>query len=328
MTTRRELLLALGSVALGVPLASFAQQQAAKVHRIGFLGAASAIAYASRVEALRAGLGDLKYVAGKNLVIEFRWANGNYDRLPDLAADLVRSKVDLIVTHGTPGTRAAKQATATVPIVMAVSGDAVVNGLVASLARPGGNVTGCTFFGPELAAKRIEFLREALPRMRRFTALINPGNPGMVPVTQAMQATAKALKLEFQQIPMQSPAELADALSAMATGGIEAFIVVEDATLTANTKMIADLATNRRIPSIGPREFSDAGGLIGYGVNNLEMFRRAAYFVDRILKGAKPGDLPVEQPTKFETILNMKTAKALGIKFPQAILVRADRVIE
>ena len=327
-STRREfLLIALGAGALAAPLASFAQQQG-RVRRIGFLGVSSASGYESRVAALRAGLRDLGYVEGKNIAIEFRWAEGKYERLPQLAAELVRSKVDVIVTYGTPGTLACKQATSTIPIVMATAGDAVATSLVASIARPGGNVTGSTFFNPELAAKRLELLRESLPRMRRVAALINPGNPAIGPVLQAMEPTAKSLKLELQKVEVRAPEAFDSVFSTMVAGRVDAVVVVEDGMLNANAKRIADLSVGKRLPLIGAPELAEFGALMAYGVDQLPMFRRAAFFVDKILKGAKPGDIPIERATKFEMILNLKTAKAFGIKFPQSILVRADRVIE
>ena len=328
MITRRRLVIALGAGALAAPLASFAQQQPAKVARIGFLGAGYAIGQMAPVEALRASLRDLGYVEGKNIFIEYRWADGKYDRLPDLAAELVRLKVDVLVTYGTPGTRAAKQATTTIPIVMATSGDAVAVGLVASLARPDGNVTGLTFFDPELSAKRLELLKEAMPRLTRVAVLLNPDNPAKGPSLQAMGITAKSLKVGLQQFDVRGPNEFERAFSAMAKGRVNAVWIHQDPMLYANIKVIANLAAKQRLPSIGFPEFAEAGGLIGYGVNFLELYRRAAVFVDKILKGAKPGDLPVERPTKFELVINLKTAKALGIKIPQTLLQRADKVIE
>lgn len=327
MNTRRKLLIALGAGVIAAPFAVFGQQKG-KARRIGFLGASSASGYAPQVEALRAGLRDLGYVEGKNIVIEFRWADGKYERLPGLAAELVRLNVDVIVTHGTPGTLACKQATTTIPIVMAAGGDAAIMGMVASIARPGGNITGSTFYNPELAAKRLELLREILPRMRRAAVLINTANPGMEPVIKAMEPVATALKLELQQVGVRGPEEFEGAFSAMVAGHIDAVVVVEDGMLNASTRKLADLAAAKRLPLIGLPELAEAGGLMAYGVDQLQMFRRAAYFVDRIFKGTKPGDIPIERATKFETILNLKTAKALGIKFPQSVLVRADKVIE
>jgi putative ABC transport system substrate-binding protein len=315
---------------LAAPLGAFAQQKG-KVWRIGFLGAASASGFAQRLDALRAGLRDLGYVEGKNLVIEFRWAEEKYERLPELAAELVRLKVDLIVTHGTPGIFAAKSATATIPIVMATSGDPVATGLVASLARPGGNVTGMAGFSPELSVKRLELLKDAVPRTRRVAILFNPDNPSQVQFgtdPRAMEATAKLLKLELQQFPARGLGEFDTVFAAMAKRRVDAVVSGQDGMLTFNAGAIANLAAKMRLPLVGAIEFAEAGGLMGYGANRLEMFRRAATFVDRILKGAKPGDLPVEQPTRFETVLNQKTAKALGIQFPERVLARANRVIE
>jgi putative ABC transport system substrate-binding protein len=325
VTTRRKILIALGAGALAAPLAAFAQQKG-KVWRIGFLGAVSA---ADRVEALRAGLRDLGYVEGKNIVIEFRWAEGKYERLPDLAAELVRLKVDVFVTYGTPGVLAAKSATTTIPIVMASVGDALALGLVASLARPGGNVTGMTGFGPEGAAKRLELLKDAFPRTRQVAVLLNPDTLiSMTVVFPAMEATAKSLKLELQQFGVRGPGDIDNAFAAMAKRRVDAVVTTDDSVVVAHFGAIAKLAAKMRLPSVGLPEFAEAGGLMAYGVNRLELFRRAGYFVDRILKGAKPADLPVEQATRFETVVNLKTAKALGIKIPQSFLLRTDRVIE
>ena len=327
MNTRRRLVVALGAGVLA-PLASFAQQQPAKVPRIGFLGSASASGFASRIEALRAGLRDLGYVEGKNIVIEFRWADGKYDRLPELAAELVRLKVDVLVTAGTPGTLALKRATTRIPIVMATSGDAVATGLVASLARPGGNVTGTTIVSPELMVKRLELLKEAFPRTRQVAVLSNPVNPVQGLSVQAMEIAARSLKVGLQKFEARGPNEFESAFSAIAKQRVDAIAIQQDGAFIANAKGIADLAVKHRLPSAGNKEFAEAGGLIGYGVNLLEIDRRAAYFVDRILKGAKPGDLPVERPTKFELVVNLKTAKALGVKIPDSIRLRADKVIE
>ena len=328
MNNRRKLFVALGAGALTAPFASFAQQQG-KVWRIGFLGAVSASGIAGWVEALRAGLRDFGYVEGKNLVIEFRWAEGKYERLPQLAAELVRLKVDIIVAQGTPGILAAKSATTTIPIVMASSGDPVAAGLVASLARPGGNVTGMAGFAPEGAAKRLEVLKDALPRTQKVAVLFNPDSPlSMAVIFPAMEATAKSLRLELQQFPVRGPSEFDGAFAAMAKRRVDAVVTTDDAVSIANAGAIANLASKMRLPSVGLPEFAEAGGLMAYGVNRLELFRRAAHFVDRILKGAKPADLPVEQATRFETVVNLKTAKALGIAIPQSFLLRTDRVIE
>jgi putative ABC transport system substrate-binding protein len=325
-STRRKLIMALSAVALGAPLAAFAQQKG-KVWRIGFLGTTSASGIAGRVEALRAGLRDLGYVEGKNLVIEFRWAEEKYERLPQLAADLVRLKVDVIVTYSV-GTGVAKAATTTIPIVMASSVDPVATGLVASLARPGGNVTGMTGINPEVIAKRLELLKDAFPRTRQVAVLFNLDNPGRIPVLRAMEATATSNKLELQQFGVRGPGEFDSAFAAMAKRRVDAVVIGNDPVLITNAGAIANLAAKMRLPSVGPIEFADAGGLMAYGVNPLETFRRAAYFVDRILKGAKPADLPVEQAMRFETVVNLKTAKALGITIPQSFLLRTDRVIE
>ncbi len=327
-STRRKFLLVLGASALTSPLRSFAQQQPAKIHRIGFLGAESASGYTSRVNALRAGLRELGYVEGKNIAIEFRWADGKTDRLPELAAELVRLNVDVLVTHAVPGTRAAKQATTTIPIVTAAVADPVALGLVASLARPGSNITGSTFFYAEIIAKRLELLKEAMPRITQVAVLMNPDNPTIGTIFHAMEIAAKPLKVALLRFEARGPNEFEGAFSAMAKKRVDAVALVEDPMFFSNAKGLADLAVKQRLPSIGFNEFAEAGGVIGYAANNLEMWRRAAYFVDKILKGAKPGDLPIEQPIKFELVINLKTAKALGLKIPQSVLLRADKVIE
>jgi putative ABC transport system substrate-binding protein len=322
---RRAFLATLGGGLLAVPLAAEAQP-AGKVWRIGFLGAASLSAWASRVEALRAGLRDLGYVEGKNIVIEFRWADGMYDRLPDLAAELARLKIDVLVTAGTPGVLSAKRATTTIPIVMAVSGDAVATGLIASLARPGGNITGSTSFSQQLHAKRLGLLKEAMPHL--VGVLFNPRNPAFATDLQEMEVAARSMKVRLQRFETQRPNEFAGAFAAMARSRVDAVVIQEDGMLNDNTRAMADLAAQERLPSIGLKEFADAGGVMGYGVNRVELFRRTAYFVDRILKGAKPGDLPVEQASTFDFAINLKTAKALGLTIPPSLLQRADQVIE
>ena len=329
MKTRRDFLIAGGAglCVLAGPPASFAQPSA-KIRRIGFLGTGTAPGMVDWVEALRSGLRELGYVEGRNLSIEYRWADGKYERAPGLAAELVRLNVEVLVTHGTPGTRAAKDATTTIPIVMAIAGDAVLVGLVASLARPGGNITGSTFFNSELAVKRLELVRDVLPRVTKVARLVNPDNPGMGPVFQAMEPAAKSLKLDLQSIEVRGPADFEKAFKTMADRRVGAVVILEDGMINVNLQVIAALAAGARLPSIGMTELAQAGGLMAYGVNFPEMYRRAAVFVDKILKGAKPGDLPIERAAKFETVFNQKTAKALGITFPKSVLVRADRMIE
>ena len=328
MKTAARLIVVLLLGLVAVPLTADAQQPADKVHRIGFLGSVTVAGYARQIEALRQGLRDLGYAEGKNLVIESRWAEGKYDRLPELATELVRLNVSLIVTHGTPGTRAAQQATTTVPIVMAVTGDAVATGLVRSIARPGGNTTGMTFFYPELNAKRLELLKQAVPHIRRVAVLLNPDNPATLLAFKAIESVAGPLKLELHRFEVRSADEFESAFSAMAARKIEAVQIVDDPLSIANAALIADLATKSRLPTIGFKEVVQDGGLMAYGVDLLDMFRRSSIFVDKILKGAKPAELPVEQATKFELIVNLKTANALGITIPPPLLARADEVIE
>ncbi|HEU4350392.1 MAG TPA: ABC transporter substrate-binding protein [Burkholderiales bacterium] len=324
---RRQFVTLIGSAAVAWPIVARAEQPA-KVTRIGFLGAVSAEDLRIHLDALREGLRDLGHVEGKNLIIEYRWAEGKYDRLPKLAAELVRLDVSIIVTHGTPGSLAAKRATATVPIVMAISGDAVATGLIQSIARPGGNVTGSTFFFPELNAKRVDLLKEAIPPIRLIGVLVNPNNASHVPALRAMEATARSLQLEIHPFPAKEPGQFAGAFSAMVERRVEAVAVVDDRMLIAGGRTIAKLAMTRRLPIIGGRELIEGDGLMAYGVDFVPMYRRAATFVDKILKGAKPADLPVEQAAKFELVVNLRAARALGINMPLSILLRADQVIE
>jgi putative ABC transport system substrate-binding protein len=298
------------------------------VPRIGFLGAASAAGSAKAIDILRTGLREFGYVEGRNIVIEFRWAEERYDRLPQLVRELIATRVDLLITHGTPGTRAARQATSTIPIVMAISGDAVATGLVSNLARPEANVTGSTFFLPELNAKRLEVLKEACPSISHPTALSNPDNPVSKPIIPAMQSAATALRLTLGVARIHSLSEFDRAFLAMAGSPVDSVVVTEDGEFAPNFRTIAALALQNKLPSIGAKEYGEAGGLIGYGANILALYRRAAYFVDRILKGAKPADLPVEQPARFDLVVNLRTAKTLGLEFPPTLLARTDEVIE
>jgi putative ABC transport system substrate-binding protein len=316
-----------GSALITAARAVDAQQQPAKIYRIGFLGITSASEFASRVEALRAGLRDLGYIEGRNIVIEFRWAEENYDRLPELAADLVRLKVDVLVTHSNAGASAAKQATTTIPIVMAVGADAVATGLVENLARPGGNLTGSTILLPEISGKRLALLKEAVPRIARLAVLVrdSPGNRSLL---QPTETTARSLNVTVQLFNVRGPNEFESAFSAMSARRVDAVAVFDDPLLIVNAAEIADLAARQRLPSTGSVELAEAGGLIGYGVDAPELFRHAAVFVDRILRGAKPRDLPIEQATKFHLLVNLKAAKVLGITIPQSLLVRADEVIQ
>jgi ABC-type uncharacterized transport system substrate-binding protein len=323
---RREFIVIAGSAAATWPLTARAQP-VAKVFRIGFLGYGSPASIATWVESLRVGLRDLGYIESKNIVIEYRWAADN-DRLTEVAAELVRLDVDLIVTWGTPGTRAAKQATKTIPIVMAISGDAVATGIVTNIARPDGNVTGSTIFNPELCAKRLEILKEALPSTKRVGVFLNPDNPVSKNNLEAAELTAASLKLELEVFETRRAGDFESAFSRMEARSVSAITAFEDPLIFAYTTAIVDAALRQRLPSIGYLDLGAAGGLIAYGVDFPETFRRAAVFVDRILKGTKPSDLPIEQPTKFKLVLNLRTAKALGLTVPPSLLARADDVIE
>ena len=291
---------------------------------------ATPAAWATRIEALQAGFRDLGYIDGKNIVIEYRFAQGQYDRLPELAAELVRLRVDVIVTHASLGAVAAKQATATnpIPVVMTNVGDAVGFGLVASLARPGGNITGDTFFTAEIAAKRLELLKSALPHVRRVAVLANPDTLVTAPAIQAMEVTAKALDVALQRFDVRDPAALDGTFTAMARDSLDGLSVIEDVKLITSFKKIAELAIKLRLPSIGFVDYADAGGLFGYGADFLALYRRVAVFVDRILKGAKPADIPVERAMKFDFVINATTAKALGVTIAPVIRLRAERIIE
>ena len=326
MMNRRGFLRTVSATILAAPLAAEAQQ-AGKVYRIGFLGGASLSGYAAPVNALRGGLRDHGYIEGNNLTIEYRWAEGRYERLPALAAELVRLQADVIITQGVPAALAAKQSTATIPIVMAIVGDPVEAGVVESLARPGRNVTGSSFFIGELNAKRLELLKTLVPGLQRAGVLMNPDNAMMAPVLREMEKRAQALHVKLQTVNVRGLDEL-DAAFALAKTQTEALTVADDGLFIANARRIADLAMRNRLPSIGFREYCENGGLLAYGVDFAQIWRQSATLVDRILKGTKPGDLPIQQATRFEMIINLRTAKALGLPIPTAIRLRADHVIE
>ena len=325
---RRDLITLLGGAAVAWPFAARAQQRA-KVARIGYLGLVSASWHTARVTAFRAGLRDLGYVEGKDIVIEFRWAESQYDRLPALAAELVRLNVDVIVTHTVPGAFAAKKATSTIPIVITAIADLLDLGLVESLARPGGNLTGLSFFNAELIAKRLELLKEVAPSLAKAAVLLNSDNAaGRQLILRALEPTAKALKVELLPFEARGPGDFEGAFAAMVSQQVGAVVLHEDPMLNANSKAIVDIVARHRLPTCGFPEFVAAGGLLAYGIHFPDMDRRAAAFVDKILKGAKPADLPVERSTKFTTIVNLRTARAIGIDMPTSILLRADEVIE
>ena len=324
--TRREFITLLGGTAAAWPVAARAQQ--AKLARVGFLGLVSASSHASRIAALRAGLRDLGWIEGRNVVIEFRWAEGNYERLPALAEELVRLNVDVLVTHGSSGALAARKATSTVPIVITAVADLLALGLVESLSRPGGNITGLSFFNAELAAKRLELLKEAIPALTKAAILLNPNNASNPLILGQIEPTAKALNVVVQPFEASQSGDFERTFAAMADQQIGAVMIHEDTMLNAKATALAIHAAVRRLPSCGFPEFVRAGGLIAYGINFPDTDYRAAAVIDKILKGAKPADLPIDRWTRFNVIVNLQTAKALGVTVPTSILLRADEVIE
>jgi len=317
------------SLSLVLAVLAAEAQPAGDVHRIGYLSTSSATATPGYVEAFRQGLREFGWSEGQNLVIDYRFAEGRVERLPALAVELVQLKVDVIVAAATAATVAAKNATRTIPIVMVSVSDAVRLGLIASFARPGGNATGLTWsVGLEFGGKLLELLKETLPKVRRVAILWNPGNPAHEAAVSELRAAARSLRVQLQLLSVRGPEEFDGAFAAMAKEHAEALLVVSDPMLNLNAARLADLAAKNRLPSMhGMRGNVEAGGLMSYGPNNVALYRRAAFFVDKILKGANPADLPVEQPTKFELVINLKTAKALGLTIPQSILVRADEII-
>jgi putative ABC transport system substrate-binding protein len=330
---RRTFLAGTGAVLLAAPLAAEAQQ-AGKVWRIGMLWFGSSLEdlpVRVRFDAFQQGLREQGYIEGRNVAFEHRYARGKYELFPDLAAELVRLKVDIIVTPGnTPATLAAKQATSTIPIVFMSAADPVGLGFVASLARPGGNITGgSSLVGPGLVGKRLELLKEAVPKLSRVAVLTNPTNPDIRVFIGEAEVAARSLKVQPHIVEARGPAEFEGAFAAMTKAGASAILVLNDTIFVFNGRQLADLAAKNRLPAMyGLREHVEAGGLMAYAASLAELSRRAATYVDKILKGTKPADLPVEQPTKFELVINMKTAKALGLTIPPSLLGRADEVIQ
>jgi putative ABC transport system substrate-binding protein len=310
------------------PLAVEAQQST-KVAQIGLLGGGSASGNAGRIDAFRQGLLELGYVEGKNIVITQLWADGKVDRLPALAAELVRLKVDAIVSVGPTVTRAAKDANLRIPIVMGFDDDPVGSGFVASLARPGGNITGLSSLSPGLSAKQLELLKEIIPRLSRVAVLGSLIHPGTAQSLKEMELAARASKVQLQYLDVVDPKNIETVFSTVLKERVDAVLVLTSVVTYQQRQKIVDLAMTRRLPAIGfSAEWVEAGGLLTYGTSFNDLFRRAATYVDKILKGANPADLPVEQPTKFELVINLKTAKTLGLTIPQTLLQRADRVIE
>ncbi len=319
----RSLLTLLIVFALSIPAEA---QQAKKIPRIGILTARSG---ALETEAFRDGLRELGYIEGQNLVMEYRSADDRLEQLPDLAAELVRLKVDVIVTQSTPATVAAKNATKTIPIIMAGSTDPVATGVVPSLARPGGNITGVTVMNEELAGKRLELLKETNPKVSHVAVLWNPANSGAAVVLKQTQTAAKQLSLPLESLEIRSVNDLQGVFEAATRSGANALVVLRSVPISDHLKVVADLAIKDRLPSIHDRgDFVEAGGLMSYGPNLSDMPRPAAIYVDKVLKGAKPAELPVERPTKFELIINLKTAKQIGLTIPPNVLLRADKVIK
>jgi putative ABC transport system substrate-binding protein len=325
---RREFIKLLGGATAAWPLAARAQQPA-KLPVIGFLGASTASALSQWVPVFVQRLRDFGWAEGRNIAIEYRWAEGRVERLAEFASEFVWLKVDVIVAEGTAATLAAKQATTSIPIVFPVVGDPLGNNLVASLARPGGNVTGLSIQATDLAAKRLELLREIVPGFGRLAVIANADSPNTKLEMDEVQAAARALGLEVTTFGIRRAEDIAPVFEAALKALADALYVPPDPLVLSNSAQISALALRARLPTVfAYREYVEAGGLLSYGPNLSDMFRRAAYFVDKILRGAKPGEIPVEQPTKFDLFINLKTAKALGLATPEAFLLRADEVIE
>jgi putative ABC transport system substrate-binding protein len=328
MIERRALLAGAGA-ALARPFASGAQQPASKRNRIGYLGTAPATQHAADLAAFRKALQDLGYVEGKSYVVEYRSADGHNERYPKLAAELISLNVDVIVTRGTPAALAVKAATTTIPVVMVSAAWPVESGLVASLARPGGNITGLSSFGTELAAKRVELIKDMLPRATRIGFICNLTNPAASLQWEETQRGARALGFDVEPLDVRNVSDIGRAFETAVAHQIGALLGTIDSLFVTHSQLIVDLAARHKLPVVyGSREFVDAGGLISYRVSWAKLHVRAASMVDKVLKGTKPADIPVEQPTTLEMVINLKTAKALGITIPDIVMIRADEVIE
>jgi len=313
---------------LGVPL-RLAAQQPQRVPRVGYLFSFTPAEGRHLWEACRQGLSELGYVEGQNIMLEPRWADGRHERLPELAADLVRLKMDVIVSAATPASRAAQAATSSIPIVIVAVGEPVKVGLIASLARPGGNVTGLSLLTTELSGKRLDLLGQIVRNMPRVAILMNPDNPVQAVFLEETRVAAQKLGVQLQPLETRNPREIERVFDAGAAERAAALIVFDDPVLWSHRKQIVALAAKRRLPVMyGHREFVDDGGLMSYGPDRVDHYRRTALYVDKILRGAKPADLPVEQPTKFELVINVKTAKALGLTIPPSLLLQASQLVE
>jgi putative tryptophan/tyrosine transport system substrate-binding protein len=325
---RREFITLMGVAAAAWPIAARAQQ-AGKVYRIGILETIPASQNTANLDALRKGLRALGYIEGQNLSIDYSSADGTAERFPELAGELLRLNVDLIITRGTPAAQAAKNVTTTIPVVMAAIGEPLGTGIVAGLARPSGNVTGLSSFTTELAGKRVELVKEMLPSVSRVGLLQNMGNPVVPPQWDETSATARTLGLTAELLDVRNEQDIRAAFEAAIRSRIGALLVGIDGFIQSNSRIIVGLAARHRVPAVYPsKEFADAGGLMTYGISYPDLYFRAARFVDRIFKGAKPGDLPIQTPTKFELVINLRTARSLGLTVPPTLLARADEVIE
>jgi putative ABC transport system substrate-binding protein len=325
---RRRFLLTSLVGALAAPLAA-SGQRAGTIPRIGYVGAGSAVTAGHHAQAFVEGIRQRGYADGKDIAVEFRWADGKLEHLPALVADLVRLKVDVIVSSATPAIQTAKEQTKTIPIVMAGVTDPIGAGFVASLGRPGGNITGLTHLSPDLAGKKLELLKQLVPDLRSVAVLWNPNQPGQPRAFKDTQAAAQAMRISLVSLEARNREELQATLFAIGKKTPQALLELTDPLTVFHRRLIAETTAKYRLPAMYSfREFVDAGGLMSYGTNFPDLFRRAATYVDKILKGARPGDLPVEQPTKFEFVINLKTANALGLMIPPSLLARADQVIE
>ena len=326
MSTRRDLLIAMGSGLFAVPFRSSAQQQG-KVWRIGMLDTTSQALNAANLKSFQQGLRELGYVEGKNIIIEYRSADGRPERFPDLASELIRTQVDLIVARGTPASQAAIKASSTIPVVINMVGDPFV--LVKSLSRPGSNFTGLTSMTSELQAKRVEILKDTIPGATRIAVMLNLSNPAQPQEWKEMGMAAKSLGVQPHLLDIRKPEDIEPSFEAAIKQRVHALVVGQEGLIQANAKRIAEFAMKHRLPAIyAGKEFVEAGGLMSYGVSAPDMYRRAAAYVDKLFKGAKSGDIPIERPMRFEMAINLQTAKAIGVKFPQRVLIRADKIIE